>query len=199
MKWLFVIAIILISGACLAQTNTYIDTTYQVEISVIASPIISFHRDKPYPGDEDNVTFGYGVFVRGMWHPGRLLAVGLMSGYTFIAEDKFEVNNSITNESIGSATARLVAIPLQLIVPIQSRRFEIGIGMGPYLMLSTIKYGASANGFRSELGLTLFGSYQFSIGNHFNIGPDLRMLYLSYRGIISMMPSLSVRIIIVRY
>jgi len=129
-----------------------------------------------------------------MWHPGRMLAFGLMSGYLFIVEDEIKMNSILTQSQNYNASARLNAIPLQVVVSMQKNGIELGLGMGPYLLLSTIELGKTAEGRRFELGLTFFGSYIFPIGKQVFIGPEIRVLYLSYRGILSLMPSLNLRI-----
>ena len=75
------------------------------------------------------------------------------------------------------------------------------MGIGPYLMMSTISGGtsASAQGSRLEIGITFFGSYVFSLSESIKIGPEMRVLSLRYRGIISVMPSCSFRIDLLRY
>ena len=47
--------------------------------------------------------------------------------------------------------------------------------------------------------MTLFASYVFPLGEHISLGPELRVVSLRYRGIVSVMPSLSFRIDPVRY
>ncbi len=136
--------------------------------------------------------------IRAMWHPGRLLAFGLLSGYLLIVEDEFQIN-SIMNGELEYESARLNAIPLQAVVSMQKNGLEIGLGMGPYLLLSTINYGKTAQSHRLELGLTLFGSYIFTVDKNIFIGPELRILYLDYRRILSVMPSLTVRVNIGSY
>jgi hypothetical protein len=134
-----------------------------------------------------------------MWHPGRLLSFGVMSGYLFIVKDEFTVNNSSAVNEVSHASARLSAVPLQAVISMQKNGLEIGIGMGPYLLLSKIEYGKTANGTRFELGLTLFGTYTFKIGDNITLGPELRMVYLDYRRILSVMPSLNTRITLWKY
>lgn len=174
--------------------QTQQDTTYRVELTATACPLISFFRYERYPGSPNNTTLGFGIFLRGMWHPGRKLAIGLMTGYTVFAEDEFNVNGVLTHESSYNASARLAAIPIQAVISMRGGAIEVGIGMGPYLMLTTINYGTTTHGYRLELGLTFFGSYLYPISNHIHIGAELRTLYLSYRGIISMMPSITLRL-----
>lgn len=170
------------------------DTLYHFEFSASASPAISFFRDERYPNAPRDASLGYGFYLKALWHPGRLLAVGLLTGYLFLAKD--EINDIIKNHYItdDQAIARLNAIPLQVVVSMQKNELEIGLGMGPYLMLSTIEQGETAKGRRFELGLTLYGSYIFSVGNKIFIGPELKFLYLSYRGILSAMPSITAKI-----
>ena len=190
MKLITIIFFILISEMIVAQIKP--DTVYQVEITATACPLVSFFDQGRYPGATNTASVGFGFFIRGMWHPGRLLSVGFMTGYTQIARDEFSVNNL-------RASARLSAIPIQLVVSMQGKEFEFGLGMGPYMMISSIDYGTTAQGRRYELGLTFFGSYLFTLSNNIHIGPELRVLYLSYRGIISIMPSLSIRLETLRY
>jgi len=175
------------------------DTTFSVEVNLTVSPLFSFFRDERIPGLKDRTAVGYGGFVRVMWHPGHLLAMGLMSGYTFIVKDEINLNNISTKELNNLATARLTAIPLQIAVSMQSRGAEFGVGMGPYLMQSYIDYGTVALGKRLELGLTFFGSYVFSVSDLIFLGPEFRLLYLSYRGIISFMPSITFHLEPLRY
>ena len=175
-------------------TKAQSDTLYHIEIHATGSPVISFFEDERYPGGSDYSAFGCGMNFRVMWHPGRLLAFGLMSGYLFIVEDEININSVLNESQDYKAKARLNAIPLQLVVSMQKYEFEIGLGMGPYLLLSNIELGRTAQGRRFELGLTFFGSYIFPISEQVFIGPELRVLYLSYRGILSVMPSITLRI-----
>jgi hypothetical protein len=180
-----------------SQNST--DTTYRVEISATASSSINYFRDERYPGGPAGRSFGYGMFVRGMWHPGKMLAVGVMTGYSFVVGDEFVVDTGYSNPGEEKASANLTAIPLQLVVSMQYDGLELGVGMGPYMMLTTIDYGLTAESERIELGLTFIGLYRFPIGDNFSLGPELRVLYLSYRGIISVMPSLTLQLDLWRY
>ena len=169
------------------------DSLYHIELHTAGSPILSIYEEERYPGAPDNFTFGYGMHFRAMWHPGRLLAFGLMSGYLFIAEDEIKTNYDFTASQSFKARARLNAIPLQVVVSMQKNNLEFGLGMGPYVLLSTIELGKTATGHRYELGLTFFGSYMFSLDDNIFLGPELRAFYLSYRGIFSVMTSISFR------
>lgn len=188
---LILITVIIFYANISAQSD--LDTVYQFEITVTASSLLSSFEQERYPDAKKDIAFGYGFFIKSMWHPARLLSVGVSTGYCQISKDEFIVND---NEL---ASAVLSAVPLQLVVSMQSKRFEFGLGMGPYLMISTINYGTEAQGRRFELGMTFLGSYLFSLNDNIYIGPELRILYLSYRGILSFNPSLSIRFEIFRY
>ena len=138
----------------LVLTKAQSDSLYYIELNLTGSPLISFFEDERYPGAPDNSAFGYGMNFRVMWHPGRMLAFGLMSGYLFIVEDEIKMNSILTQSQNYNASARLNAIPLQVVVSMQKNGIELGLGMGPYLLLSTIELGKTAEGRRFELGLT---------------------------------------------
>jgi hypothetical protein len=192
-----VITLFLLSSAC-SWAQTRPDTVYQVEVTATASPMINFFRLPRVPGTTSKTAAGYGMSVRGMWHPARLLAVGFLTGYFVIAEDEISVNQSSSSLNY---SARLAAVPMQLALSMQKYDFEMGMGIGPYLMMSTIGGGnsASVHGSRLELGITYFGSYVFRLSDNISIGPELRVLSLRYRGILSVMPSCSFRIDMLRY
>jgi len=193
------IIIIIIAGFINIYPQTDVDTTYCVEISTTASSSINFFRDERYPGGPAGSSFGYGIFVRGMWHPGKMLAFGVMTGYSFVVDDEFTIDNVYSNSYAEKASANLAAIPLQLVVSMQYEGLELGVGMGPYLMLTTIDYGSTAEAQRIELGLTFIGLYRFPFCDNFYLEPELRVLYLSYRGIISVMPSITLQLDLWRY
>jgi len=192
MKTLTIILIITCITACYSQAS--IDTTYRVEVSATTSSSISFFRDERYPEGPIGSSLGYGIFIRGMWHPGKMLAIGVMTGYLFFVEDDFTIDNVDLSSYGEKASANLSGIPLQLVISMQYEGLEIGVGMGPYLMLTNIDYGPTAEAQRMELGLTFIGLYRFPLGDKFSLGPELRVLYLSYRGIISIMPSITLKL-----
>lgn len=177
-----------------SRAQTQVDTVYRVELTATMSPMVNLFRNPSVPGTSSRASLGGGIFVRGMWHPGRLLSVGFITGYMLIDHDEIPAGSLTYN-------ARLTAIPIQMAISMQKHNIEIGMGIGPYLMLSSIEGGTSppAYGSRFELGLTFFGSYLFSLNDFITIGPEFRVLDLRYRGIVSLMPSCSVRIDALRY
>ena len=191
--------ILIIIGIVTGFAQSSYDTTYSVEVSTTISSAINYFKNERYPGGPSSNSFGYGFFARVMWHPGRMLAVGIMSGYTFIVEDEFTLDSLYSNQSSDEASANLAGIPLQVAISMQSNGLEVGVGMGPYLMLSTINYSTTAKAERMELGITFFALYRFRIGQSISVGPEFRALYLSYRGILSVMPSITLQFDIWRY
>lgn len=190
----FALAIVIITNFLIcAQSMT--DTVYRVEMTGSTASIFSLFRDPRYFGAPDNIQIGYGFYVRAMWHPGRMLAMGFMSGFIYLSHDKF----TPVNTNAGNVAATLTAIPIQIVVSMQGRGFEFGIGMGPYIMKSTIEYGTTATGRRLELGLTFIGCYKFPITHALSLGPELKALYMSYRGIFSLMPSITLHLDAYRY
>ncbi len=196
MKHAIVTALLFAAACSWAQTSA--DTAYRVEVTATASPMFNFFRLPKVPGTSSKTSIGYGISVRGMWHPARLLAVGFLTGYFLIAEDEIPIAQP---SSALNYDATLAAVPIQLALSMQKAGFEFGMGIGPYMMMSTIDggLGASVHGSRLELGMTFFASYGFPLGENCSLGPELRVVSLRYRGIVSVMPSLSFRIDPVRY
>ena len=185
------ILILLIFNTIVLTAQNTIDTTYKVNILISACPTFNFYSEQRAPGVDDYQSIGYGILIRGMWHPGRSLAVGLMSGYIQLSNDKFPETEN--------ASARLSAVPMQMALSMRFSALELGMGLGPYLLLSEIDYITVAKSNRLELGVTFFGSYYIPIQKNLYIGFEARVLYLSFRGVGSIMPSLNFRYTFVEY
>ena len=197
MKWLI---LVLLSGShAVAGPGQGPDTTYRVELNMTLSPAASFFRNARYPNAPNDWKEGYSVTVRAMWHPGRLLGVGIMSGFVFLSQDELPPNTFTPGEEIGYAKTRLTAIPLQIAASMQGTEVEFGIGVGPYIVQTWIWSGIEASARRFELAVTMFGSYRFTLSEDWHIAPELRLLYLGNRGILSIMPSVNVRFDFLRY
>ena len=196
MKLAITTALLLASSCSWAQTR--VDTTYRVEVTATACPMIDIFRYPRVPGSTSKTTLGYGTSVRVLWHPSRLLSVGLLSGYFVIAQDDFPVH--LPSADLNYST-RLSAVPLQIALSMQKYGVEIGVEIGSYLMMTSISGGNSdpARGSRLELAMSIFGSYLFSLSDGIQVGPELRVVNLRYRGIVCVMPSCSFRIIPLRY
>lgn len=196
MRYLLLAALILCTGHSHAQIAA--DTVYRVELIATASPMVNFFRSSKVPGTSGSVSIGCGVSLRAMWHPGRLLSVGILTGVFLLAEDDITMQGGGTPLTY---TARLTGFPVQLALSMGTAGFECGLGIGPYIMVSAIDGGGSApvRGSRFELGMTFYGSYLFPVTGSIMIGPEVRILSLRYRGIIAVMPSVSVQFTPLRY
>jgi hypothetical protein len=196
MKVAVITVLLCVSAPLWAQAS--VDSVYRVEVTGTASPMMNFFRAAKVPGTSSEFSLGYGLSMRAMWHPGRLLSVGLLTGYFVVSRDEISAGGSPSHLLY---TARLSAVPLQLALSMQKFGFEFGLAIGPYIMMSTIKGGNSVpvRGSRLELGMTFFVSYGFPLTEDLTIGPELRVLSLRYRGIISVMPSVSLRFTTLRY
>ena len=192
-----VAAALFIASAC-SCAQTRVDTTYRVEVTATASPMIDFFRYPRVPGSASKTSLGYGASLRVLWHPSRLLSVGLLSGYFVISQDEFAVH--LPSAELNYST-RLAAVPLQIALSMQKYGLEMGVEIGSYLMMTSISGGDSppASGSRLELAMSIFGSYLFLLNETIQIGPELRVVDLRYRGIVCVMPSCSCRIIPLRY
>jgi hypothetical protein len=105
----------LVTVLCFASAwswaQTRLDTTYQVELTVTASSMINIFRVAKFPGTTNETSLGYGISVRGMWHPGRLLSVGVLTG---------------TSSSRGTTSPSTVLPPTWTIGPVWRRFHAIG-------------------------------------------------------------------------
>lgn len=191
MKGAILILALVGASFCSAQEPDSTSLVYTIDAATTVSPIISFFQEPRYPGAPSEPSFGYGGFLRVNWRPGRLLTFGILTGWAFLAHDDLPSNHSLQDESTPTASATLTAIPLQVWVSMKTERFETGLGMGPYLMMTKLQSEDVSNGSRFELGITFLASYSIPINNMFRFGPELRILYLDYRGIFSIMPSLT--------
>lgn len=196
MKKIYILILLLYSSNLFAQESA--DTTYNIEVFISCSPTISFFNKPKYPTDADKYSLGGSIFLRGMWHPGRMLSLGFMTGYVMLAKDEFKEYPTISGKI---PTATLYAIPLQLAVTMQRLDTEIGLGIGPYWMSTSLDdgFGSKTYGNRIEFGITFWGSYGFPLHEELVIAPEFKFLYLGNRGITSLMPSVSLKYFFYRY
>lgn len=174
------------------------DTTYSIELNATISPSISFFRNPKFPGDTSKSSLGYNFFVRGMWHPGRMLSVGILTGYLHLSDD--DNITKIEDDTQPKYSATLSAIPLQVVFSMQRLGTEAGLGVGPYFLFTSLNVDNEvANSSRLEFGITFWISHSFELTNRFKIAPEFKYLYLGYRGINSYMPSINFRYDLYRY
>lgn len=190
---LTMIAAAVIGLSASAQT----DTSYTIEVNSTLAPSFSFFENERYPGSSPQMMFGYAFTLRTMWHPGRSLALGLMTGYTRIASETLPSDSATTFPFPTRAT--LSSIPLQAVVSMQGANVEVGVGMGPHLVFTTIDDHSPARGTRLELNLTVLASYRWLLTPDISVASEVRASYFSYRGVFSLQPSFTIRYDLVRY
>ena len=169
---------------------------YRIEAHIEAGPMISEFRKRGLPQDAALTTVGYNGFVRLMWHPDYMVAVGVLSGYELIVADRYYVPDSLTDGWIHSS---LTAIPMMFDVSIQQFGFEFGLGLGGYFATSTIQDLTIAHGTRLEFGGIAHLSYRWEISKGLTVGPDLFVNYMSYRGILSVSPLIELNYDLISY
>ena len=192
-----VIVIMLVTVLIGSNVSAQSDTSYTLELHATIAPSFSVFEHERYPGALAETMFGYAFTLRAMWHPGRMLAVGLMSGYTRIASE------TLPSDSVSvfpfPTRATLTSVPLQAVVSMQGPNLEVGVGMGPHLVYSTLRDHNPAQGTRLELNLTLLASYRWILAPDISVASELRASYFSYRGVFSIQPSLTIRYDLFRY
>lgn len=158
---------------------------YTIEASVSAGPMISFFRELRSPVSSDGAVFGSSVFGRIMWHPSRLISFGVASGYVLFSREDFSYIRPMLIDTVVPGSATITAIPLQVAASMQKYGFELGVCVGPYLMMIELVDEDVTHGSRLELGMTSFASYKWNLNDNLSIGPQLRCIYMAYHGILS--------------
>ncbi|MBS1562684.1 MAG: hypothetical protein JSS89_13845 [Bacteroidetes bacterium] len=170
-----------------------------IEISVAGGPQRTFFREPTTPLTDERQFSGMSVMGKLMWHPDHILSVGLLSGYTTFSTESFTKDDiPVLNEPF---TLTLEAVPLQLALSMQSGGFEVGVGLGGYLLSSTITGGDAVRQANTifEIGISTQVSYLFFIGETFSVGPEVNIHLLSNRGIVAISPCLRAKWEFVRY
>lgn len=189
-KFAIIITFLLI---CSNYLKAELDSSFKIVADLSVGASYSYFDKAKYYDAKSHSSLGGGASIRLMWHPDGMLLMGIMSGFYHLSYDQLETADST------SASASLSAIPLQLAFSMKYKVFEIGLGIGPYLLKSEINYHKVAIGYRPELALTFFSSYKFKISDKISIAPEIRTLYLRYRSVFSAIPSVNFSYEIIRY
>lgn len=186
-------------GARAQGVPAMIDSLYTVETSVSGGVGLSWFRDLRTPLSEREAVGSYATLVRLVWHPSRLLTMGVMTGYVIFSSERFSPDQIVSSDSSSPPYAMLSAIPAQAIFSMRTGGFEIGAGIGPYFMRSEIQDEDYTIGVRLELGITGYASYQWTLLDQLRLGPELTIIYMGYRGILSVIPQLKLSYTVLRY
>lgn len=178
------------------QTDGFKLGAFRVETELCAGPLYSNFLKHPYaPGESDNA-LGMITFARVLWHPDHLLGVGLLSGYIlFVSDSHWRVDSNSSTEVSG----RLTAIPLMIDVSMQKGHFDVGAGLGGYILSTVLTDSATSRSSKFELGILAHASYHMPIGGGWYLGPELVINFLSYRGIASVAPQLELKYDLIAY
>lgn len=172
---------------------------YTVEASLSAGPMVSLFRELRSPVSSDGAVFGSSVFGRVMWHPSRLISFGVASGYVLFSREDFSNIIPSLKDTVVPGSATITAIPLQVAGSMQKYGFELGIAVGPYLMMIELMDEDVTRASRFELGMTSFASYKWNLNDNLYIGPQLRCIYMAYHGILSFVAEFSVQYNVLTY
>ena len=176
--------------------SVQVDRTHKVEASLALGPMLSKFRETPPYEGASHFAWGYNAIARVVWHPGNVLGVGLLSGHiTFISQELYLPDSA----SDGLVHARLSAVPTMIDVTAELLGFDCGLGLGGYVVSTLLTDVTTARASRFELGILGHFAYRWQVGDHVSIGPELLVNYLSYRGIFSASPHLSLEYDILAY
>ncbi|MEN9281594.1 MAG: hypothetical protein RL594_529 [Bacteroidota bacterium] len=138
---------------------------------------------------------GSAFIGRAAWHPNHRLAVGIQSGYVIFSRQDLLVSG------IATGRAGLAAIPLLLIVSMDSQGFELGVGLGMYYLQSiwrTLDVERAASS-AVEYGINPWVSYQIAISDDISFGPEFGAHILSNRGIETFTVGVTITADVLRY
>ena len=169
---------------------------FRIEAHLEGGPMFSQFRKRGLPEGAALTTMGYNGFVRLMWHPDYMVAIGALAGYEQIVSDRYFVSDSLTDGWIRSS---LNAVPMMFDVTIQQFGFEFGLGLGGYIVTSKIEDLTVAHGTRLEFGSIAHLSYRWAISKGLTVGPELFVNYMSYRGILSVSPLVELNYDLISY
>lgn len=172
---------------------------YDVQVSGNVGIGLSWFRDQRSPLSPEEATFGYAALFKAQWHPSRLLTIGLLTGYVMFSRENFSPALKAFADTLTPQFAALYAIPIQPFVSMQKGGLEVGVAVGPYLMNAEIIDDDKMNGYRLEVGITSFASYQFVVSEDWRAGPELTFIYIGYRGLFMAVPQFRFTYTVLRY
>jgi hypothetical protein len=172
---------------------------YVVEARVGCGIGVSWFRTQRSPLSPEESVYGFGTIDRIMWHPGRLLSFGIVSGWIEFSRENFSPALARAADSVAPGRATLSGVPLQLAVSMRKYGVEVGIGIGPYFMTSVIEDEDVTRSTRLELGITSYVNYSIPLSASVSVGPELTLVYMGYRGIITLIPQFQCSVLLHSY
>lgn len=189
------IAVFLVSSRMMATVQ---DSPYRVELvgSVLAQAT-SFDVAPTSLSATDRFT-GSSLMGRAIWRPNHYLGVGLQTGYTTFSAEEF---GDQLPSTVAEAYASLRAIPVHIVLSMRAYGFEVGTGIGVYLLESVWRVNGEqrVNSTAGELGVSSWVGYDFPLLDKLSIGPEVHLHVLSGRGITALGAGFRMRYDILRY
>lgn len=195
MRYILLIVLVLAVPSSSQSAQQAADSTFRVRCSA-AGALMGTVYSRPPTAQSDATTFVGGAFAgRAVWHPNHRLAVGIQTGYVIFSRQDLLVGG------VESGRAGLAAVPLHIVVAMDSQGFELGVGLGLYHLMSLwrsldVERAASSD---VEYGINPWLSYQFTIADRVTVGPELGAHILSNRGIEAFTFGLSITADVLRY
>jgi hypothetical protein len=195
MTWL---ATILLLCAVCAPLHAQVDSLYTVEVVGVGSIQSTRYDEPPTELSTTNVFTGSAFLGRILWRPEYLLAVGLQSGYLTFSEETFRTSGAQGQLDLA---ARLTGIPVHVAVSVQPGQFDIGVGLGMYILQAIWRADdvARVNSTATEFGVHTWIGYDIAIFDRLQVGPEVSAHVLSNRGIVAFNAGIRVRFDAVRY
>lgn len=163
---------------------------YRLRLTVAGGFQRSFFAQPRTQFDSGRSSDGASLVVRALWQPEHLLSVGLVSGFTTIARDRLD--NPVGD---GRVDLTLSAIPLQMAFAMRLAGFEVGTGIGGYLLISTAAVRAETTSASSqfEIGVSAWLGYTVQVTDRLGVGGEVCVHNLSYRRVTSLAPQVRLR------
>jgi hypothetical protein len=189
MKFAWMVMLLLLIGReARAVGADTVRVPFRVEASVEGGPMFSFFAKPTVSEGAPSTTVGSQVIGRLLWHPNKLLALGLASGYMVIRHENFTVRDAGKRSDV---EAWLTSVPILIDVEMEWEHFEAGVGLGAFIITSYLSEHGESYGTRLELATMYHIARRWSITPTLSIGPELVLNYMDYRGIVSVVPQVT--------
>jgi hypothetical protein len=163
---------------------------YRLRLTAAGGIQRSFFAEPRTQFESGRTSNGASIVVRALWQPEHLLSVGLVSGFTTIASDRLD-----TPMGEDRVELTLSAIPMQLAFAMRFAGFEVGTGIGGYLLISTasVQNEVATASSQFEIGVSAWLGYTAQLTDQLGIGAELCLHNLSYRRITGIAPQVRLR------
>lgn len=181
-----------------AQIRAQTDSVFTLETVATGSIMATQYSEIPTTQSISDRFTGSAFLGRILWRPNHLLAVGLQSGYITFSQEEFKLPGV---SGAADGRAGLSAVPVHLAISMSPGSFELGVGIGTYLLQSIWRTDGvqRVNSTAWEFGVSSWIGYDFVLFDRFEIGPELSMHVLSNRGVASLAAGLRIRYDVIRY